>query len=53
MIIFISHKLNEVKALCNCMTILRRKDYGNIRDSDLDEQEISLPDGRPRCQPEY
>ena len=41
-IIFISHKLNEVKALCNRMTILRDgKTMGTYEISDLDEQEIS------------
>ena len=41
-IIFISHKLNEVKALCNRMTILRDgKTMGTYEISDLDEHEIS------------
>ena len=41
-IIFISHKLNEVKALCNRMTILRDgKTMGTYEISALDEQEIS------------
>ncbi|PHV69715.1 ABC transporter ATP-binding protein [Sporanaerobium hydrogeniformans] len=41
-IIFISHKLNEVKALCNRMTILRDgKTMGTYEMSDLTEQEIS------------
>ena len=41
-IIFISHKLNEVKALCNRMTILRDgRTMGTYEISDLDEQEIS------------
>ncbi len=41
-IIFISHKLNEVKALCNRMTILRDgKTMGTYEISDLSEQEIS------------
>ena len=41
-IIFISHKLNEVKALCNRMTILRDgKTMGTYEISDLDEREIS------------
>lgn len=41
-IIFISHKLNEVKALCNRMTILRDgKTMGTYDISDLDEKEIS------------
>ena len=41
-IIFISHKLNEVKALCNRMTILRDgKTIKTNEISDLDEQEIS------------
>ncbi len=41
-IIFISHKLNEVKTLCNRMTILRDgKTMGTYEISDLDEQEIS------------
>lgn len=41
-IIFISHKLNEVKSLCNRMTILRDgKTMGTYEISDLDEQEIS------------
>lgn len=41
-IIFISHKLNEVKALCNRMTILRDgKTMGTYDISDLDENEIS------------
>lgn len=41
-IIFISHKLNEVKALCNRMTILRDgKTMGTYDVSELSEQEIS------------
>ena len=41
-IIFISHKLNEVKELCNRMTILRDgKTMGTYEISDLSEQEIS------------
>lgn len=41
-IIFISHKLNEVKALCDRMTILRDgKTMGTYEISDLDEHEIS------------
>ena len=41
-IIFISHKLNEVKALCNRMTILRDgKTMGTYEISALSEQEIS------------
>ena len=41
-IIFISHKLNEVKALCNRMTILRDgRTMGTYEISDLDEHEIS------------
>ena len=41
-IIFISHKLNEVKALCNRMTILKDgKTMGTYEISDLSEQEIS------------
>lgn len=41
-IIFISHKLNEVKELCNRMTILRDgKTMGTYEISDLTEQEIS------------
>ena len=41
-IIFISHKLNEVKALCNRMAILRDgKTMGTYEISDLDEHEIS------------
>ncbi len=41
-IIFISHKLNEVKALCSRMTILRDgKTMGTYDIADLDEQEIS------------
>lgn len=41
-ILFISHKLGEVKALCNRMTILRDgKTMGTYEISDLDEQEIS------------
>lgn len=41
-IIFISHKLNEVKALCNRMTILRDgKTMGTYEISDLEEHEIS------------
>lgn len=41
-IIFISHKLNEVKALCSRMTILRDgKTMGTYDIKDLDENEIS------------
>ena len=41
-IIFISHKLNEVKALCSRMTILRDgRTMGTYDIADLDEQEIS------------
>ncbi|MBO8462792.1 MAG: ABC transporter ATP-binding protein [Firmicutes bacterium] len=41
-IIFISHKLNEVKALCNRMTILRDgQTMGSYDIEDLDENEIS------------
>ena len=41
-IIFISHKLNEVKALCNRMTILRDgQTMGSYDIADLDENEIS------------
>ena len=41
-IIFISHKLNEVKELCNRMTILRDgKTMGTYDIEDLDENEIS------------
>lgn len=41
-IIFISHKLNEIKALCNRMTILRDgKTMGTYEISDLSEQAIS------------
>ena len=41
-IIFISHKLNEVKELCSRMTILRDgKTDGTYEIADLDEHEIS------------
>ena len=53
-IIFISHKLNEVKELCSRMTILRDgKTMGTYDIADLDRTPDFASDGGKRCKPGY